>query len=73
MRHSLGTVWIASVSFFCIASVAFCQDLVCHWATSPIVIDGQANESAWNNAQVIDHFRIPATVKNVPATSTKAR
>lgn len=73
MRHSLGTVWIASVSFFCFASVAFCQDLVCHWASSPIVVDGQANESAWHNAQVIDHFRIPATVKNVPATSTKAR
>lgn len=73
MKHPLGTVWIASVSFICFASLAACQDLVCHWASSPIVIDGQANEAAWQNAQVIDHFRIPATNKNLPATSTQAR
>ena len=31
----------------------------CRWTDSPITIDGRADEPAWKNAQVIDHFLIP--------------
>src|SRR5262245_56135342 len=31
----------------------------CHWASSPITIDGSADEPAWKHAEVIDHFYLP--------------
>lgn len=44
----------------------------CRWTDIPMTIDGKADESAWQHAQVLDHFRIPVT-GTVPHTPTKAR
>jgi uncharacterized repeat protein (TIGR03806 family) len=32
---------------------------LCQWTDQPITIDGNANEPAWQNAPLIDHFVIP--------------
>jgi uncharacterized repeat protein (TIGR03806 family) len=46
----------------------------CHWATTPIKIDGKADEEAWKHAQVIDAFYLPWLKKPRAArTATKAR
>jgi hypothetical protein len=47
----------------------------CRWAESPVTIDGRADEAAWKNAQVIDHFYLPWLGKDARAarTATKAR
>src|SRR5438874_13131112 len=47
----------------------------CRWAEGPPKIDGRADDPAWKNAQVIDHFYLPWLGKDArPArTATKAR
>jgi hypothetical protein len=47
----------------------------CRWAEGPIQIDGKADEPAWKQAQVIDHFYLPwLGDKARPArTATRAR
>jgi len=47
----------------------------CRWATGPIEIDGQADEAAWEQAELIDHFYMPwAGVKGQPVkAATRAR
>ena len=47
----------------------------CRWADGPITLDGKADEAAWKNAQVIDHFYLPWLGKNArkARTATKAR
>ena len=31
----------------------------CRWADTPIVIDGKADDAAWEQAMVMDSFRLP--------------
>lgn len=47
----------------------------CHWAETPLTIDGNADEADWKQAQVIDNFYLPwLGDKARPArTATKAR
>jgi glucose/arabinose dehydrogenase len=47
----------------------------CRWADGPITLDRKADEAAWKNAQVIDHFYLPWLGKNArkARTATKAR
>src|SRR5262249_34952430 len=47
----------------------------CRWASGPITIDGKADEEAWKNAQVIDHFYLPwlGPKARKARTATKAR
>jgi hypothetical protein len=46
----------------------------CRWAEGPVTIDGRADEAAWKNAQLIDHFYVPWTKDARRArTATKAR
>jgi glucose/arabinose dehydrogenase len=47
----------------------------CRWADSKIVIDGKADDKAWQHAEVIDKFALPwlRTDKRPPRTATKAR
>ncbi len=47
----------------------------CRWAGGPIQIDGKADEAAWKQAQLIDHFYLPwLGKKSRPArTATQAR
>jgi uncharacterized repeat protein (TIGR03806 family) len=47
----------------------------CRWASTPITIDGKADEEAWKHAQVIDHFYLPWLGKDArPArTATRAK
>ena len=52
---------------------AFAEDLVCHWAQGPIVIDGSDDDKAWSQAIIIDEFRIPGSVTPLPKTATRAR
>jgi hypothetical protein len=44
----------------------------CRWATGPIVIDGKADEAAWDKAQVLKDFAV-YWQKRQPKTATKAR
>jgi len=44
----------------------------CRWATGPIKIDGQADEPAWSNAQILDKF-VAYWARRKPKTGTKAR
>lgn len=53
--------------------LAFAEDFVCHWAQSPIVIDGIADDKAWSHATLIDGFRIPGSLTPLPQTATRAR
>ena len=34
-------------------------EFVCHFASTAIAIDGQADEEAWSEAQTIDRFYLP--------------
>src|SRR5437773_11306969 len=45
----------------------------CRWAEGPIVIDGKANEPAWKNAQVIDHFGMAWLGEGEHPAPTKTR
>jgi len=46
----------------------------CRWATTPIKIDGKADEEAWKHAQVIDGFYLPWLKKpRMARTATKAK
>ena len=47
----------------------------CRWTDSPITIDGKADEEAWKDAEVIDHFYLPWLGKDArkSRTATKAR
>ena len=47
----------------------------CRWADGPIVIDGKADEPAWNNAQVMDNFRMAwlGDGEHPAPTKTRAR
>ncbi|MCZ2343985.1 MAG: PQQ-dependent sugar dehydrogenase [Bacteroidales bacterium] len=47
----------------------------CRWATGPITIDGSADEAAWKDAQLLDHFHLAWLGKgDRPAkTATRAR
>jgi glucose/arabinose dehydrogenase len=50
------------------------KEFECRWAESPITIDGKADEPAWKNAQVIDHFYLPWLKEpRLSRTATKAR
>lgn len=56
-----------------LVSPSMADDLVCHWASSPIAIDGVADEAAWKRAHMIDDFRIPAANGKRPSTRTRAK
>ncbi|MCH2183817.1 MAG: PQQ-dependent sugar dehydrogenase [Mariniblastus sp.] len=47
----------------------------CRWATSPIEIDGKADEPAWQQAETIDHFSKPwlAGRERAVKAATRAR
>ncbi len=45
----------------------------CRWADSPIEIDGKADEPAWKNAQVVDHFYLPWLGKDARLAKTATR
>src|ERR1041384_3573914 len=47
----------------------------CRWASSPVTIDGQADEPAWAAAQVITNFSMPWLGRGAPRppTATRAR
>src|SRR5437763_16371557 len=47
----------------------------CRWATGPIKIDGNADEPAWQQAQLIDNFGLPWLKDDArrAKTATKAR
>jgi glucose/arabinose dehydrogenase len=47
----------------------------CHWARTPITLDGKADEEAWRHAPVIDNFYLPWLGKHARAarTGTRAR
>ncbi len=64
-------IWIAL--FVSAGFAAFADDLVCHWADVPILIDGSDEDAAWKNATVIDRFRIPASNDPIPRAATRAR
>ncbi len=64
-------IWTAL--FVSAISAAFADDLVCHWADAPVVIDGLDDDPAWGNASVIDRFRIPANTNPIPRAATRAR
>lgn len=51
------------------------EDVNCRWADAPITIDGKADEKSWQQAELIDNFRLPwLQDKSRPArTATKAR
>jgi glucose/arabinose dehydrogenase/mono/diheme cytochrome c family protein len=50
------------------------DEFVCRFAEGEIKIDGQADEPAWQRAQVIDRFTAPWKKENPPArTATRAR
>jgi hypothetical protein len=44
----------------------------CRWATSPVKLDGKADEPAWQKAQVLEDFAV-FWQKRKPKTATKAR
>jgi len=44
----------------------------CRWTSTPITLDGKANEAAWDKAQVIDRFTTP-WLDNDPAAKTATR
>jgi hypothetical protein len=47
----------------------------CRYAATAIKIDGKADDDAWKDAQIIDHFYLPWLGKNArkAKTATKAR
>ncbi|HET6249373.1 MAG TPA: PQQ-dependent sugar dehydrogenase [Tepidisphaeraceae bacterium] len=47
----------------------------CRWTDEPITLDGVADEPAWKNAQVIDHFVVPGKKgkDGRPIEATRAR
>lgn len=51
------------------------KKFACRWATTPIILDGKADEAAWKQAEVIDSFRLPWLGVKVRAsrTATTAR
>src|ERR1043165_4782036 len=57
------------------AAFATETSLECRWTDEPITIDGKADERAWKNAQVIDHFRLAwlGKAEHPPVTKTTAR
>src|SRR5581483_2343103 len=46
----------------------------CRWTEMPITLDGKADEAAWKQAQVIDHFYLPwlGAKTRAAKTATKA-
>ena len=49
------------------------DDLVCHWAHGPIVIDGSDDDLAWSHATTIDRFLIPGSENPIPKAATRAK
>jgi uncharacterized repeat protein (TIGR03806 family) len=50
------------------------KDFECRWTEKPLVIDGKADDAAWQQAQTIDHFYLPWLKEPRPArTKTKAK
>jgi hypothetical protein len=35
------------------------KDFECRWTTTPVTIDGMADEASWKNAQLVDYFYLP--------------
>jgi len=73
MKPTLLATWILCAFAIGATSPARCEDFVCKWTSGPIVIDGKADDVAWQQAQLIENFRIPATAGTIPMTSTRAR
>ncbi|MDX1928086.1 MAG: PQQ-dependent sugar dehydrogenase [Pirellulaceae bacterium] len=67
------TSCVISTLLLCSSSYSQADEFVCHWAAGQIAIDGKADDGAWQKAQVIDNFRIPATGGQKPTTTTRAR
>jgi glucose/arabinose dehydrogenase len=72
-HHSPLILFIAFSWLLHLSVDAQADDSVCHWATGPVTIDGIADDSSWQRAQVIDNFRIPASNGRKPTTTTRAR
>lgn len=53
------------------ASAAESQPYECRWTDEAIVIDGKADESAWNKAAVIENFRLAWLGKEERPAATK--
>ena len=45
----------------------------CRWADGPILIDGQADEAAWQKAQVIEGFYLPWLKEKAPLAQAATR
>ena len=73
MNYRTFSLFYLSLAMALMSPLAFAEDLVCHWAQGPIVIDGSDDDKAWSHATRIDGFRIPGSVTPVPQTATRAR
>ncbi len=72
-KHIQKHVWAIALIQILAVTPAFAQEFVCHWTNASIAIDGKADEAAWQRAQVIGSFRIPAANHLVPETTTQAK
>lgn len=71
-QSTIRIIVTAYVLFVWLPFVLHADQFLCHWAPGPIAIDGVAEEAAWQKAQVIDGFKIPASDLK-PQTATRAR
>ena len=63
-------IWLSNLL---VTSPAQAEELVCHWSSGKVVIDGVADEAAWQSTPEIDNFQIPAAGGLQPTTKTRAR